>query len=428
MNKKIIIILLAIVPVMAHAQLGGFFGKVKSKVNQKVTQRVDTKVDKAIDKTLDKAEGKETTSTATPANGKVNSNTIEEPALKSFSKYDFIPGEQVVYYENFENEAIAELPTAWNTNGSGEVVSIEKFTEKWLRLHKSFSYLTSNKAAFSENYTVEFDVMMQLKNNGWMFPTFSVGLLSTNDEPTTDNSFLKEQNKYAAIVATMYPGVYNSSRLLIESFVDEKKYFKSEPKEYKEMEQYFGKSMHVSIHVQKERVRVWINETKAFDVPKGIDSTYKMNQLFFKIGATNYAEEQYGMYIKNIKVAKGLPDTRHKLIDEGKFSTTAILFDVNSANIKPESGGVLKEIAGVLNEFKDVKIKIIGHTDSDGNDAANLTLSEKRAAAIKDALVGNYGISDTRIETEGKGETDAVSDNTTKEGKAANRRVEFIKL
>lgn len=135
-------------------------------------------------------------------------------------------------------------------------------------------------------------------------------------------------------------------------------------------------------------------------------------------------------YISNIKLAKGLPDTRHKLMVEGKFSTTAILFDINSATIKPESAGVLKEIAVILNENKEVKIKIIGHTDSDGDNATNLILSKKRAAAIKDALVKIYEVSDARIETEGKGEAGAVAvaDNKTWQGKAVNRRVEFIKL
>jgi OOP family OmpA-OmpF porin len=147
----------------------------------------------------------------------------------------------------------------------------------------------------------------------------------------------------------------------------------------------------------------------------------------FQVSNTNYSEEQYGMYISNIKVAEGLPDTRHKLIDEGKFTTTAILFDVNAATIKPESGGVLKEIASALDQAKDFKIKIIGHTDTDGNDAANLLLSQKRAAAVKDALVNEYGIDASRIETDGKGETVPVADNKTKEGKARNRRVEFIK-
>ena len=156
-------------------------------------------------------------------------------------------------------------------------------------------------------------------------------------------------------------------------------------------------------------------------------TAYKMNQLLFQVSQTNYKDDQYGMYISNIKVATGLPDTRHKLVEEGKFSTTAILFDVNEATIKAESAGILKEIAGVLSQYKDFNIKIIGHTDRDGNDAANLALSKKRAAAVKDALVSNYSIDAARIETDGKGETQSVSDNKTKEGKAQNRRVEFLK-
>ncbi|MDO9374626.1 MAG: OmpA family protein, partial [Ferruginibacter sp.] len=137
--------------------------------------------------------------------------------------------------------------------------------------------------------------------------------------------------------------------------------------------------------------------------------------------------DKYGMYVSNIKVAQGLPDTRHKLVEEGKFSTTAILFDLNAATIKPESAGVLKEIAGVLNEYKDFKVKIIGHTDTDGTDAANLTLSQKRAVAVKEALVNDHAVDAGRIETDGKGETVPVGDNKTKEGRAQNRRVEFVK-
>ena len=173
---------------------------------------------------------------------------------------------------------------------------------------------------------------------------------------------------------------------------------------------------------------MWINETKVFDVPKGIDTSYKMNQLFFKVGRTNYKEEQYGIYISNIKMATGLPDTRHKLIDEGKFSTTGILFDVNSASIKPESYGVVKEIAGVLKENSSVKIKVSGHTSSEGDDNADLELSKKRAVAVKDLLVSEFAIDNANIETDGKGETEPAADNSTKEGKEQNRRVEFIKL
>ena len=211
-------------------------------------------------------------------------------------------------------------------------------------------------------------------------------------------------------------------------FTDAKNYFTSEPKNYDDLDKYYGQPVHVSIQVQKQRFRMWMNETKLFDVPKGVDTSYKMNQLFFKVGQTNYSEEQYGVYITNIKTAAGLPDTRHKLIEEGKFSTTGILFNINSAKIKEESYGVVKEIATVLKENPSVKIKIIGHTSSDGDDAANMELSKQRAVAVKEYLAREFSIDATRMETEGKGETKPVGDNKTKEGRAQNRRVEFVKL
>lgn len=426
MNKKIIVTLLLIAPFFATAQLGGFINKVKNKVNQ----RVDNKTDKAIDKTLDKAEGKSTANTppATTAGGAEAAPAKTEEGVKSFTKYDFIPGEKILYYDNFDQEAIAELPTGWNTNGSGEVVTLEKFPGKWLRMHNPFVYLTSNTKELTENYTAEFDIILQLKNNGWMYPTFSTGFLATNGEGGTDNVFLKDYNKYDAVMATIYPAENSSSRVQLESFTDAKSYFKSEAKMYGDLDKYYGRPVHIAIQVQKQRFRMWINETKVFDVLKGVDTAYKINQLFFKVGQTNYKEEQYGIYISNIKAATGLPDTRHKLIEEGKFSTTGILFDVNAATIKPESYAVVKEIAGVLKENPSVKIKVIGHTSSDGDDNANMELSKKRAAAVKDMLVKEFAIDAASIETEGKGETQPVADNKTKEGKAANRRVEFIKL
>ena len=173
---------------------------------------------------------------------------------------------------------------------------------------------------------------------------------------------------------------------------------------------------------------MWVNNQKVFDIPRALDTTHPFNQLYFQIGSSGYTDEALGFYVTNLKVATGMPDTRHKLIDEGKFSTTGILFDVNAAIIKPESNGVLKEIAGVLNEHKNIKIKIIGHTDSDGTDAANLDLSKRRAAAVKSALTKDFGIDAAALETDGKGESSPVGDNKTKEGKAQNRRVEFIKL
>ena len=426
-EKLLAIVFIAALPFVTNAQIGGMFNKVKNKVNN----RIDRKLDKAIEETLDSAEGKgpggSTASTTEKKEAAKDGTSEEKQGVTAFSKYDFVAGEQIVYYDDFAQETIAELPTGWNTNGTGEVVIINNLPGKWLRMHHSFNYLTSNEKIFSENYTVEFDVIMQLKNNGWMYPTFSIGLFGTNGEPAAGNNFLKEFRKNSAVIATIFPNENSSSRITLQSFVSDKSYFSSEPKYIRDLEKSWGKPVHVAIQVQKERFRIWINETKAFDVPKGVATNYKMNQLLFQVSQTNYSEEQYGIYVSNIKVAEGLADTRHKLVEEGKFTTTAILFDVNAATIKPESGGVLKEIAGVLEQAKDIKIKIIGHTDSDGKDADNLVLSQKRAAAVKDALVKEYGIDATRIETDGKGETAPIADNKTKESKARNRRVEFIK-
>jgi OmpA-OmpF porin, OOP family len=116
------------------------------------------------------------------------------------------------------------------------------------------------------------------------------------------------------------------------------------------------------------------------------------------------------------------------LITEGKFSTTGILFDFQKTTVKPESYGVIKEIATALKENPTVKINIIGHTSNDGEANANLVLSKQRAVAVKQVLISEFGIEANRMETDGKGGAEPVDKSGTAAGKANNRRVEFIKL
>jgi OmpA-OmpF porin, OOP family len=438
--KKIffVTVALALLTHSSYSQLGGLLKKAKDKAKSKTEQRIDNKMDNEMDKALDKAEGKSAKNTkdvnasneetADSGSSEDAVKKADDNSLKSFSRYDFVPGEQIIYFDDFEQETIAELPLGWNTNGTGEVVTLEKYDGQWLRLHHPFIYLTRNEKEFTENYTVEFDIIMQLKNNGWMYPEVRFGFFSSNGESTTDNGFLTNYRKNAALLVTLFPGEGKTSKARVNSFLEGKDYFHSENKPVAFLDQWYGKPVHVAIQVQKERFRMWINEEKLLDVPKGVPLNYVMNQMLFQIGHTNYSDEQYGMYINNVKVATGKPDARHRLVEEGKFSTTGILFNVNSAAIKPESYGVMKEVAEVLKKNTDIKVKIIGHTDSDGSDAANLELSKKRAASVKAALVDEFEIDAARIETDGKGETVPVGDNKTKEGKEQNRRVEFIKL
>lgn len=425
MRKMIYLLVAALLLGMpGYSQFKSLLNKVKAKVDQ----RVDRKVDNGIDQTLDKAEGKNTDSPGSSGGSGGGDAKAEEPSLKSFSKYDFVPGEKVLYAEDFLQDAIGELSTNWNSDGSGEVMTLDKYPGRWMRLHKAVGYLTANQASFGQNYTIEFDLILQLKTNGWMFPDFLVTLLSSRDQSPADNSLLKEYKQFSAVTARLQPSENNGSRAVLESFTDKKEYFRSGIISIGALQNWYGQPMHIAIQVQKERFRGWINELKAFDVPKGVPTIDTMNQLRFEVGNTNYSEATYGVFISNIKVATGLPDTRHKLIEEGKFSTNGILFDLQSAVIRPESYGVVKEIAGVLKENPSIRVKVIGHTSSDGDDAANLELSKKRSAAVKAMLSGEFSIDGSRIDTEGKGEAEPVGDNKTKEGRAQNRRVEFVKL
>lgn len=440
MKKVFLFSLIFIVPFVSGAQVDKLFKKVKDKVNY----RVDKNVNKAIDKSLDEAEqsvkngGNAGGSSSTPSTPSASTNgspvnsttgTATPPAgLKSYARYDFVPGEKIIYTNDFASDNMGELPTGWNSNGSGAVVTIDGQKGNWAQFYQNSVYLTDNKESFTENFTVEFDLILRRQNPKAAFPQFAFGFFSSGTESTTSNEFLKEYAKNFATELKIQPYDNNGSHIHFESLEAYKRFLNTDIKKTPELEKQFNKVIHVAMQVQKERLRIWMNEEKLYDLPKAIKAGTDFNQLFFAVKRYGGPDDEIGYNVTNIKIAKGIPDTRHKLIEEGAFSTTGILFDVNTATIKPESNGVLTEIAGILKKHSDVKIKIAGHTDSDGTDAANLELSRKRAAAVKDALVKDFGIDAVRIETEGKGETTPVADNKTKEGKAANRRVEFIKL
>lgn len=420
MYKILIFLFIATTPLLIHAQLGkGLINKVKSKVNQ----RIDKKTDAAIDKTLDEIEGKEQPA---PAN-KTNQNAASTPGLQSYAKYDFVPGELIVYSNDFAADAMGELPIGWNSNGTGAVVTINGLKGNWAQLNQNSVYLTDNKETFTENFTVEFDLILRRTNPKAPFPMMAFGLLASGTYAPTASELLKNYTENFATELRIQPYDNNSSHLHMHTYKDWEKYLTTDIKKFGILEQYFNKTIHVAMQIQKERIRIWLNETKLYDLPKAIPPGTEINQLYFDVKRYGGEDAEVGYAIGNIKIAKGLPDTRHKLVDEGKFSTTGILFDVNAATIKPESNGVLKEVADVLQKYPEIKVKIIGHTDSDGSDAANLELSKKRAEAVKQALLKDFAIDGARLESDGKGETTPAGDNKTKEGKAQNRRVEFIK-
>ncbi|MDX3900704.1 MAG: OmpA family protein [Sphingobium sp.] len=103
---------------------------------------------------------------------------------------------------------------------------------------------------------------------------------------------------------------------------------------------------------------------------------------------------------------------------------SGITFAYDSAAVQPQFQPTLNEVASVLAQYPKTYIDVLGHTDSDGSDAYNQGLSERRAAAVADYLSG-HGVQSARIATRGYGETQPIASNTTEEGKASNRRVEI---
>ncbi len=104
------------------------------------------------------------------------------------------------------------------------------------------------------------------------------------------------------------------------------------------------------------------------------------------------------------------------------FDFDRLVFDTDSATLRPESQEQLGNIAAILQAYPNVRIKIGGYTDNSGDAQRNLTLSQDRANGVKDQLVA-LGISPDRLEAQGYGEQFPVADNSTEEGRAQNRRV-----
>lgn len=115
------------------------------------------------------------------------------------------------------------------------------------------------------------------------------------------------------------------------------------------------------------------------------------------------------------------------LNEKGMISVYGITFDTGSAQIKPESDSVLKEIANYLNKNPSVNLYVVGHTDDVGAVASNLTLSQNRSAAVVKRLTSKFGVNSAQLESSGVGPYAPVSNNASEDGRAKNRRVELVK-
>ncbi|WP_295674106.1 OmpA family protein [uncultured Mucilaginibacter sp.] len=331
---------------------------------------------------------------------------------KTVSKFDFIPGEKIIFYDDFTTGNVGDFPAAWNTNSSGEIVTIAKYPGRWLQLTKGGFFIPEAKGTFTDNFTIEFDFVPVTSNNSENMYGIDFFLVSgTLDNPNEGGAI---PGKAGTKITAGYDQIdWTNYSQKDEGYKDHGNsmfQFKS------------GQKYHIAFWVQKQRLRMYANENKVLDLPRGMIAGYSYN--IFRMETI----DDVSPIISNFRIAVGLPDMRNKLLNEGKLISYGIQFDVNSAKIKPESFATLKEIAQILTDNPSVKIKIVGHTDADGNDAANLDLSKRRAASVKTELNHTFSIDIARMETDGMGKTQPIAPNDNAVNKAKNRRVEFIKL
>jgi outer membrane protein OmpA-like peptidoglycan-associated protein len=406
----------------------------KEAAKQKSEERANNKMDEGIDSGSDKIEKgigsllkkKKQNDTGEKNMGfeKGEEDTVKNPdeglqetpqevktmQLQSTTQYDFVPGDQILYYEDFSQDNIGDLPGFWVSNGSGEVKTLNITEGKWFHMNgEDAVYCYTKPIDFPVNFIMEFDFIP--------------------DADYADGSILTfyQETDYRELNDELFPGA-KGLHVVIGSESWETKGYDNDGDEWLEGQ---GKKAtverenvnHIIIWVQNRRVRIYHKDQKVMDMGTNIFAGTQFNR--FRFSGWDRASLPY---MSNIKITTASPDTRSKLLTEGKLISYGIYFDSGKDEVKPESYGSVKEIANVLKENPELKIEITGHTDSDGNDASNLQLSKRRAESVKNYLVSQFQIDASRMQTNGKGETMPIEDNTTPQGKAKNRRVEFVKL
>lgn len=426
--KTIFFVFALLFSVPTNAQI---FKKLKKSAEKTIERKLEKKVEKETAKKMDSVldpnnksskkgdpnTSKNDTEKTDDKNSNQDNTSSKSPEqLKVYSKFDYVPGDKLLYFDDFSQDFIGDFPSKWNTNGSGEVVRFDTAEGNWFELKPGYAvyYIPLINSKLPEEYTIEFDLLTE----GLDRQTSSTAKLTVILD---DNDIFKYGRNYAA--AEIPFGQYGAFGIRIRNLIDGKRIINNEVTA--DVRDEVKNKPHVSIAVNKKRFRLWINEVKYIDVPQMIPLGQLTHLKFNLSGSFKDGKER--LFIQNLKIAEGGVDLRRTLMREGKVSTNGILFDSGSANIKPQSYGIIRQISQVLMQDSSMNLNIIGHTDADGNDDSNLKLSKARAEAVKNALITIYNISENRLQTDGKGESEPVDDNSTTSGKAKNRRVEFIK-
>ncbi len=389
------ILILFVLPIFCEAQLKD---KFKRKTEDAVEEGVNSLFgNKKKEKENSEADKKEETGSNTDENSqKTATTTEEEKAVLKWAKYDFVPGDQIIFEDDLQFEENGEFPSRWDlVAGNAEVAEFGGDMVIMMRDgHPAIiPYFKDSQSDYLPDvFTIEFD--LYYPGSG----TFETHLYDRKNQKSGSPT------GYTSI------DIYQNEMRMAS--------FKSKlPDENIEKARW----MHIAIAYTNGKLKAYMDETRLLNIPR-IDFDPKGLTLY-----TYHARNDNLYYIKNIRIAKGGVKYYDRIMEDGKIIANGIRFDVNKSTLKPESMGIINEIYSLLEKYPDLKFSVEGHTDSDGDDAFNQTLSEERAKTVMDKLI-SMGINQDRLSYKGLGETAPLTSNDTAEGKAENRRVEFVRM
>ncbi len=387
--------------------------RVKEKVVEKVEQRIEDKADEASNKVLDKTEesvkkaGKKNAKSKKGESEETNetneserstaptASSSQQKISSSYAKYDFVPGNEVIFEDDLKGEQQGEFPSKWDLlEGNAEIARING--ENTLAL-VGYTYITplfkDKSYKLPDEFTLEFDLLID-GNEG----ESAVEFMNSTDEVIANSLLWKDNTRF------LFSWNSNTTERRSEDTYDNSEGWH-----------------HYALSFNKRAMKIYMDAKRVANVPNMAEKPAKVK--FFARGP----EDNSTFHIKNIRIAKGAVPLYDKFLTDGKIITYGITFDVNKATIRPESMGTINEIFSIMKNHPDLKFSVEGHTDNTGNAASNQTLSEARAKAVCDKLQ-QMGIDATRLSAKGHGMNKPIDTNDTPEGRARNRRVEFVKM
>jgi OmpA-OmpF porin, OOP family len=444
--KKFIFMAIFILPVLFVAKSSGQVTNVGTVVQKDATTHANNDINSTINNNMDKAENKlkgifkkkkklsaadsaknatsaATTTNTTPTTAGAGPNQASAPATASFTSYqnyDFVPGEQIIFSDDFSSDQDGEFPAHWRLlKGQGVVNKVDGkpsllLTEDGVEIKprmKADHYLT-------DAFTLEFDFIFKNYNKQ---PGTGMFANRANFSPDMGIYFYFKDNGDV----NSPPRFHSDFSFFADFGRDEVKIGTFEKNYPDALLNNFAQNWHHAAIIYKSGVmKAYIDQYRVC-VDPNID-TPPLRFAFCQ--GDGYNDKSNAVIITNVKLANGGGmNMIGKKFTDAKIVTHGINFDVNKAIITPGSMGTLNGIVKIMQDNPDLKFEIGGHTDSDGGNDVNMKLSQARADAVRTQLIA-MGIDGGRLTTKGYGSTKPIGDNGTLEGKANNRRVEFVRL